>query len=108
MGPALKAFLGADPNFLPEFMGFGFFEIFLIIALAIFKILVNALILTLLLLPLELLGSFILEKLRGRYKLHPLINTFIAVFAVVLLASVLYVFLLPWLPTGVLYLIYWG
>ena len=106
--PGALVFFGTDPNILPEEMRLTLMENTLVVLGMVFKMLLNALIFTVILTPLELIASGVAGKLEAKYKRHWLINTFAGVFAAVLAATTLVVFLFPWAPAGVYYLIYWG
>jgi len=57
--------------------------------------------------PFVLLGSLLLEKLEKR-KLNSSIKTFIAVFLCTLLGSFLLLFAFNWIPSGIIFYLYYG
>lgn len=82
-------------------------EILLVTVLSIIKILISTLIITVLVLPLEFFGSFMLEKLKER-QLPELAKLFITAFATCLLATIIILFVFPWIINGIIFLVYWG
>ncbi len=84
-------------------------DIAALLLFAIVKILLTALIYSILLLPFIFFATYVLEKLREREKPFPqLVNKFIAVFAAVLLAWIILLFVFPFSAGGLLYLLYWS
>jgi len=72
-----------------------------------FKILLVAAVLAVMFSPFVLLGSLLLEKLEKR-KLNSSIKTFIAVFLCTLLGSFLLLFAFNWIPSGIIFYLYYG
>ncbi len=74
----------------------------------IVKNLLTGLVFTILLLPLIFFGSFVSEKIDEKKKLHPLANTFAAVYCTALLIWIIILFVFPWALSGLVYLLYWS
>ena len=75
--------------------------------LTILKIIMTALIFTVLLLPLEFFATFLLEKLEEKKFPKPA-KIFAAVYCTCLLAAIIVLFAFPWIINGLVYLVYWG
>lgn len=71
------------------------------------KIFLTAIILTILLLPLEFFAEFVSEKIKEK-KMPSLLQTFIASYCTCLLTAIIVLFVFPWIIPGVFFLIYWG
>ena len=72
------------------------------------RLLVIALMLTLLLMPLEFIGIFLFEKISEKFKFAYSIRLFLTVFAVSVFTSAFVLFVAPWSIAGILFLIYFG
>ena len=70
------------------------------------KILASAVVLTILLLPLEFFAAFVSDKLKEK-KIPGIGKTFIAAYCSCALAAII-AFAFPWIIVGIFYMIYWG
>ncbi len=82
-------------------------DIAVAIFLTILKILVNALILTIILLPLEFFAEFASDKLKEK-KFPQLAKNFVIAYCTGLLATIIILFVFPWIISGIVFLLYWG
>ncbi len=75
----------------------------------LFKVTIAAAVISLLLLPLELIGSFIFEWVNKRLpKAHPLLGLFITTYLASIVGVAILLFIIPEAVTGVLFFIYYG
>ncbi|MDD5148821.1 MAG: hypothetical protein PHH08_05150 [Candidatus ainarchaeum sp.] len=82
-------------------------DLALAVIFTILKILSSALVLTILLLPLEFFAEFVSDRLKEK-KLPAPAKTFIGAYCTSLLVTIIILFVFPWIANGVIYLIYWG
>ncbi|MAG22337.1 MAG: hypothetical protein CL943_03490 [Candidatus Diapherotrites archaeon] len=84
-------------------------DIATVAVISLLKILITAAIYTVMVLPLLLVSTYVLEKLKAREKPLPSIaNKFIAVFATSVLAWIILLFVFPFAWGGLFYLLYWS
>ncbi|MDD5163658.1 MAG: hypothetical protein PHD95_05635 [Candidatus ainarchaeum sp.] len=82
-------------------------DIAVAIFLTILKILVNALILTIIVLPLEFFAEFASDKLKEK-KFPQLAKNFVIAYCTGLLVTIIILFVFPWIINGIVFLLYWG
>ncbi len=96
-----------DFGAMPEELVPGLSEIALFWFYSAFKIVLVALTLTVLFSPFLLLGSMILDLLKKKkWNIH--IKTFIAVFICTLIGCSLLLFAFSWVPSGIIFYLYYG
>lgn len=106
--PIVQAFLEAgEETVLPEFAPTPL-EIIVPIFLQSARLLLVALILTLLLLPLEFVGLYLFEKISQRVRAAFSVRLFLAVFLVTLFTFATVIFFAGWVFSGIIYLIFFG
>ncbi|MFH1256250.1 MAG: hypothetical protein V1494_03060 [Candidatus Diapherotrites archaeon] len=66
----------------------------------------KALVVSLVLLPLEFVGAFVSEAIEKKFKWHSLARLYISVFVMTAIASALILFAFPWILTGIIYLVF--
>lgn len=103
------AFQQAVPDLAPDesYSGEELLALFFVSpVMLVIKLLAAALVISLLLMPLELIGSALFSWLQKKKKLY-YVNAFISVFAATL-AAVLVILAFPWIPAGILYFVYFA
>lgn len=106
--PLAVGFSQHDPGILPEGFEMTAGEYLFLIGTALFKILSLSFILTVFLLPLQFVGLFAMDFLKKKYSLPFLANVFFAVFCSTLVGAFIVIYLFPWIPTGIVYLLYFA
>ena len=96
--------IGTPPQILqPEPM-----ESFLSFIYTALKLLFAAVVISFIVLPFEILGTLVFDKLKEKYKLPNLAHTYLATYISTLVAFTLFLVWFQWVFTGLLYLIYWA
>lgn len=72
------------------------------------RLLVVALILAFILMPLEFVGLYLFEKISEKLKAGFSVRLFLTVFLATVFSFAITLFLMPWVLTGIIYLIYFG
>lgn len=78
------------------------------IILQFFRLLVVALILTFILMPLEFVGLFLFEKISQKIKAAYSVHIFLTVLASTFFSLAIILFLMPWIVSGIIFLIFFG
>ncbi|MBU1120465.1 hypothetical protein KJ660_01160 [Candidatus Micrarchaeota archaeon] len=106
--PLALGFSGTDPGILPQGFEMTATEYLFLIGMALFKVILLSFILTVFLLPLQFVGLFAMDFLKKKYSLPFIANVFFAVFCSTLVGSFIVIYLFPWIPTGIVYLLYFA
>lgn len=103
--PFVSAYLSAGSSNPPDFPP-TLFDQLAFISMSLIKVIFSAFVLTFLLMPVEFLGVFFIEKIRKK-KLHDFFNIFLAVYACTCFTA--FVFLaFPQILRALIFLIFWG
>jgi hypothetical protein len=85
-----------------------FFESFSAFLLSLIHVIIVAIVLTVLIIPIEFFGLFLTEALEQKFKLNKLINLFVTVFCLTTIVSSIILFVFPWIVSGMIYFIYFS
>lgn len=91
------------PEFQPTIL-----EQFVPLVIQFARLLIVALLLTFLLMPIEFVGLFLFEKISEKTKHAFSVRLFATVFITMAVVSIVFLFIAPWIVTGILYLIFFG
>lgn len=107
--PYYLGFLASDlaKQAAPSMLSLTVWDIAAAVFFTIIKILGSALILTIMLLPLEFLAEFFSSKLKEK-KIPELAKKFAVAYFTSLVVTIIILFIFPWMLTGIIYMIYWG
>lgn len=104
--PVFSAFQQSDQGIIPSFFVMTPMDWLSFAAGIILRNAAVSLFLVFLLLPLEFFASFVFDSLKEKTKLSHWIKVFLSVFAACLVAAIILLFLLDWVVTGLVYLVF--
>jgi len=106
--PVIDAFLSVDVGVLPDPLKMTLSEFFYLAAYLLIKLVVLSLVFSVFVLPLAFVGAFAFDFFSEKFKWNKFINFFLAVFVATSLALFVVLFLMPWIVSGALYLVYFS
>jgi hypothetical protein len=106
--PAFLGFQESDQGTIPLSFQLSTIDWLVFIALIVLRNAAISLLFTLFILPLEFLSSMVFDYLKEKTKINKWLGVFAAVFSACLAASIILLFLFPWVIGGIVYLtFYW-
>jgi hypothetical protein len=93
---------------VPDFLQLTAIDYTMAVISTIIKNIITAFVLSVLLLPLIFLATYLDEKLGQKLKVPKLANTFLAIFITAAISWIIVLFIFPWIYTGLFELLWWG
>ncbi len=106
--PVIDAFLSVNLGVIPPEFRMTLWELFYLVFSVLIKLIVSALVFSVFVLPLAFVGAFAFDALSKKFLWNKYVNLFLACFAATALGLFIVLFLMPWVISGALYLLYFA